>query len=87
MIFNTDQYQQPFQQSYEGDWDGVKYDPTWDEPDDIPEIPQNEVSTVTIDPEFKNLIPPLALEEKLQLEPTFRTQTVTKGFSLSIFYV
>ena len=46
MLFNTDQYQQPFQQSYEGDWDVVKYDPAWDELDDIPEIPQDEVSTV-----------------------------------------
>ncbi|WP_228059893.1 hypothetical protein [Plectonema radiosum] len=72
MIFNTDQYQQPFQQSYEGDWDGVKYDPTWDEPDDIPEIPQNEVSTLTIDPEFKNLIPPLSTEEKSQLEANLK---------------
>ncbi len=72
MIFNTDQYQQPFQQSYEGDWDGVKYDPTWDELDDIPKIPQTEVSTVTIDPEFKNLIPPLSEEEKSQLEANLK---------------
>ncbi len=50
IFFNTDQYQQPLQQSYKGDWDDTRYDPTWDELDDIPKIPQDEVSTVTIDP-------------------------------------
>ena len=72
MFFNTEQYQQPLQQNYKGDWDDTRYDSAWDEPDDIPEIPQNEVSTVTIDHEFKNLIPSLALEEKLQLEANLK---------------
>ena len=45
MLFDVEQYEQPKKQSYTGDWNGLKYDPTWDEPDDIPEF-KNEVSTV-----------------------------------------
>ena len=45
MLFDVEQYEQPKKQSYTGDWNGVRYDPTWDEPDDIPEF-KNEVSTV-----------------------------------------
>jgi phage N-6-adenine-methyltransferase len=44
MLFDVEQYKQPKKQSYTGDWNGVRYDPTWDEPDDIPEL-KNEVST------------------------------------------
>ncbi|BAY84608.1 C-5 cytosine-specific DNA methylase [Calothrix parasitica NIES-267] len=45
MLFDIEQYQQPKKQGYTGDWNGVRYDPTWDEPDDIPKL-KNEVSTV-----------------------------------------
>ena len=46
MLFNTEQYHQPKKQSYRCDWDGVKYDPAWDEPNELPEIPQDKVSAV-----------------------------------------
>ena len=45
MLFDVEQYEQPKKQSYTGDWNGVRYDPTWDEPDDIP-LECKEVSTV-----------------------------------------
>ncbi|MGB6299523.1 MAG: DNA N-6-adenine-methyltransferase [Rivularia sp. (in: cyanobacteria)] len=45
MLFDVEQYEKPKKQSYTGDWNGLRYDPTWDEPDDIPEF-KNEVSTV-----------------------------------------
>jgi phage N-6-adenine-methyltransferase len=45
MLFDVEQYEKPKKQSYTGDWNGVRYDPTWDEPDNIPEF-KNEVSTV-----------------------------------------
>ncbi len=45
MLFDIEQYHQPKKQSYTGDWNDVRYDPTWDEPDDIPEF-KSEVSTV-----------------------------------------
>jgi phage N-6-adenine-methyltransferase len=44
MLFDTEQYQQPLQQNDIGDWDGGRYDPAWDEPDDIP-LECKEVST------------------------------------------
>ncbi|NJN13295.1 MAG: hypothetical protein HC815_37415 [Richelia sp. RM1_1_1] len=45
MLFDVEQYEQPKKQSYTGDWDGVRYDPAWDEPDDIP-LDCKKVSTV-----------------------------------------
>ena len=45
MLFDVEQYEQPKKQSYTGDWNGVRYDPTWDEPDDIP-LDCKKVSTV-----------------------------------------
>ena len=45
MLFDVEQYEQPKKQSYTGDWNGVRYDPTWDKPDDIP-LECKEVSTV-----------------------------------------
>ena len=41
-LFNINQYQQ----TYKRDWDSATYDSTWDKPDDITEISQDEVSTV-----------------------------------------
>ena len=45
MLFDVEQYEQPKKQNYTGDWNGVRYDPAWDELDDIREF-KNEVSTV-----------------------------------------
>ncbi|MEM7552601.1 MAG: ASCH domain-containing protein, partial [Cyanobacteria bacterium P01_A01_bin.84] len=41
-LFNIEQYQQ----TSKSDWDDAKYDPTWDESDDITEISQDKVSAV-----------------------------------------
>ena len=40
-LFDTTKYQEV---TYKPDWDNIKYDPAWDEPDYVSEIPQNKVS-------------------------------------------
>jgi phage N-6-adenine-methyltransferase len=46
MLFDTEQYHQPKKYCYKRDWDGTKYDPAWDEPNDITENLHSEASAV-----------------------------------------
>ncbi|MEO0684946.1 MAG: ASCH domain-containing protein, partial [Cyanobacteria bacterium J06649_11] len=41
-LFDIEQYHQPKKENYKRDWGGASYDATWDEPEDIPPISQNE---------------------------------------------
>ena len=37
MLFDIEQYQHPDSQNHKGDWDGVKYDPAWDDGSAFPQ--------------------------------------------------
>jgi hypothetical protein len=37
MLFDIEQYQHPHSQNHKGDWDGVKYDPAWDDGSAFPD--------------------------------------------------